>query len=59
MAAVDTDLTSIRKLFNLSGKKAVVTGGGGGIGFAILLGFKEIYPTPKALKYVMMVLHER
>jgi len=41
MAAVEIDAVSIRKLFDLSGKKAVITGGGGGIGLAIALGFKE------------------
>lgn len=37
----DLDLTLMRRLFDLSNKKAIITGGGGGIGLAIAIGFKE------------------
>ncbi len=67
MAAVNIDITSIRKLFDLSGKKAVVTGGGGGIGLAIALGFKEygvsevalIEPFEEKLKEASDVFEEK
>ena len=49
MAAVDVTISEIRKLFDLSGRKAIITGGGGGIGFAIALGFKEFGASEIAL----------
>ena len=38
---MDTESTSFRKLFDLSGKVALITGGGVGFGEAIALGFAE------------------
>ncbi len=49
MAAVDITVPEIRRLFDLSGEKALITGGGGGIGFAIALGFKEFGASEIAL----------
>jgi len=46
---VDIEVASIRRLFDLSGKKAVVAGGGGGIGLAISLGLKEYNASEIAL----------
>jgi NAD(P)-dependent dehydrogenase (short-subunit alcohol dehydrogenase family) len=37
---LELDIDSLKTLFDLSGKKAVITGGAGGIGLAIAIGYK-------------------
>ena len=41
MGSKSVKIKSLKDAFNLKGKKAIITGGGGGIGSAIALGFAE------------------